>query len=193
MFRKPSKKELKVILSALRAFGSTDFLKDNELLLLDIVIGEDGSRKIVDKDAKGRIREVYALSKDLVKFLELYKLNFVHAGLKVGEVGSRRFRFSLEGSFYLAKKDKKRVYVNEKGEMLFLYGRDVFAESVLRVTSDVEENDIVFVCNRKGDILGIGKARFDAKRMKDAGSRVVVENLVDRGEYLRKEKTYSSY
>ena len=193
MFRKPSKRELKVILSALRAFGSTDFLKDNELLLLDVVIGEDGSRRIVDKDTKGRIREVYALSKDLVKFLELYKLNFVHAGLKIGEVGSRRFRFSLEGSFYLAKKDKKRVYVNEKGEMLFLYGRDVFAESVLRATSDVEENDIVFVCNRKGDILGIGKARFDARRMKDAGSRVVVENLVDRGEYLRKEKTYSSY
>jgi len=193
MLRKPSKKELKVILSALRAFGSTDFLKDNELLLLDVVIGEDGSRRIVDKDTKGRIREVYALSKDLVKFLELYKLNFVHAGLKIGEVGSRRFRFSLEGSFYLAKKDKKRVYVNEKGEMLFLYGRDVFAESVLRATSDVEENDIVFVCNRKGDILGIGKARFDARRMKDAGSRVVVENLVDRGEYLRKEKTYSSY
>jgi 60S ribosome subunit biogenesis protein NIP7 len=193
MLRKPSKKELKVILPALRAFGSTDFLKDNELLLLDIVIGEDGSRKIVDKDAKGRIREVYALSKDLVKFLELYKLNFVHAGLKVGEVGSRRFRFSLEGSFYLAKKDKKRVYVNEKGEMLFLYGRDIFAESVLRATSDVEENDIVFVCNRNGDILGIGKARFDARRIKEAGSRVVVENLVDRGEYLRKEKTYSSY
>ncbi len=193
MLRKPSKKELKVILSALRAFGSTDFLKDNELLLLDVAIGVDGSRKIVDKDTKGRIREVYAFSKDLVKFLELYKLNFVHAGLKVGEVGSRRFRFSLEGSFYLAKKDKKRVYVNEKGEMLFLYGRDVFAESVLRATSDVEENDIVFVCNRNGDILGIGKARFDARRIKEAGSRVVVENLVDRGEYLRKEKTYSSY
>ena len=193
MLRKPSKKELKVILSALRAFGSTDFLKDNELLLLDVAIGVDGSRKIVDKDTKGRIREVYAFSKDLVKFLELYKLNFVHAGLKVGEVGSRRFRFSLEGSFYLAKKDKKRVYVNEKGEMLFLYGRDIFAESVLRATSDVEENDIVFVCNRNGDILGIGKARFDARRIKEAGSRVVVENLVDRGEYLRKEKTYSSY
>jgi len=191
MLRRPTKKELKVISSALRAFGSMDFLNDNEILVLDV---QDGVKKVVDKKERGRIREVYALSKDLVKFIELHKLNYVHAGLKIGEVGSRRFRFSLEGSFYLIKKNKKKVFVNEKGEMLFLYGRDIFAESVVDVTKDVKENDIVFVCNTKGDVLGIGKARFDAKRMKEVEKdRVVVENLIDRGEYLRKEKTYNAY
>ncbi len=179
MLRRPTKKELKVINSALRAFGSTDFLKDNEILIRD-----DGSS----------VREAYALSKDLVKFLELFKLNYVHAGLKVGEVGSRRFRFSLEGSFYLVRRDRKRVFVNERGEMLFLYGRDIFAGSVVKVSEDVKENDVVFVCNTKGDILGIGRARFDARRMMEvAKDRVVVENLIDRGEYLRKEKTYEVY
>ncbi len=179
MLRRPTKKELKVINSALRAFGSTDFLKDNEILIRDDAFG---------------VREAYALSKDLVRFLELFKLNYVHAGLKVGEVGSRRFRFSLEGSFYLVRRDRKKVFVNERGEMLFLYGRDIFAESVVKVTEDVRENDVVFVCNTKGDILGIGRARFDAGRMREvAKDRVVVENLVDRGEYLRKEKTYNAY
>ncbi len=179
MLRRPTKKELKVINSALRAFGSTDFLKDNEILIRDDAFG---------------VREAYALSKDLVRFLELFKLNYVHAGLKVGEVGSRRFRFSLEGSFYLVRRDRKKVFVNERGEMLFLYGRDIFAESVVKVTEDVRENDVVFVCNTKGDILGIGRARFDAGRMREvAKDRVVVENLVDRGEYLRKEKTYDAY
>ncbi len=179
MLRRPTKKELKVINSALRAFGSTDFLKDNEILIRDDAFG---------------VREAYALSKDLVRFLELFKLNYVHAGLKVGEVGSRRFRFSLEGSFYLVRRDRKKVFVNERGEMLFLYGRDIFAESVVKVTEDVRENDVVFVCNTKGDILGIGRARFDARRMREvAKDRVVVENLVDRGEYLRKEKTYNAY
>ncbi len=176
MLRRPKKKELKVINSALRAFGSTDFLNENEIMI------KEGSK------------EAYALSKDLAKFLELFKLNYVHAGIKVGEVGSRRFRFSLEGTFYLVKRDKKKVFVNDKGEMLFLYGRDIFAESVLDVTDDVKENDIVFVCNRRGDILGIGRARFDAGRIrKVAKDRVVVENLVDRGEYLRKEKTYDAF
>ncbi len=176
MLRRPKKKELKVINSALRAFGSTDFLNENEIMI------KEGSK------------EAYALSKDLAKFLELFKLNYVHAGIKVGEVGSRRFRFSLEGTFYLVKRDKKKVFVNDKGEMLFLYGRDIFAESVLDVTDDVKENDIVFVCNRRGDILGVGRARFDAGRIrKVAKDRVVVENLVDRGEYLRKEKTYDAF
>jgi 60S ribosome subunit biogenesis protein NIP7 len=176
--RKPKKRESKVLNSALRAFGSTDFLNDNELLILE-------------KEGK---KEVYALSKDLAKFLELFKLNFVTAGIKVGEVGSRRFRFTLEGSFYLAKREKKRVYVDEKGEMLFLYGRDIFARSVVKVTDDVKENDVVFVCNKRGDILGLGKSRFNADRYKKVEEdRVVVENLVDRGEYLRKEKTYSAF
>ena len=175
MLRRPKKKELKVICSALRAFGSLEFLKNNELL-----VNED--------------REVYALSKDLVKFLELHKINHVVAGIKVGEVGGRRFRFSLEGTFYLVRKNKKKVFVNERGEMLFLYGRDIFAESVVDITEDVKENDIVFVCNKRGDILGIGRTRFDAERIKDvAKDRVVVENLVDRGEYLRKERTYNAY
>ncbi len=175
--RKPKKREEKVLNSALRVFGSIDFLNDNELLILEM-----------DK------REVYALSKDLYKFLELFKIDFVNAGIKVGEVGSRRLRFTLEGSFYLAKRERKRVYVDEKGEMLFLYGRDIFARSVVRVTDDVRENDIVFVCNEKGDILGLGKSRFNADRYERVEKdRIVVENLVDRGEYLRKEKLYESF
>jgi len=175
--REPKKKESKVIRQALRAYNSLDFLEDHDMLI------KEGDKK-----------EVYALSKDLTDFIDKFKnLNIVCAGIKVGEVG-KRFRFSLEGTFYLAKKKRKRVYVNSRGEMLFLYGRDIFAGSVVKVTEDVEENDIVMICNTKGDILGIGKSRFDADRMRSVEKdRVVVENLVDRGEYLRKEKLYNSY
>ncbi|WP_457549159.1 PUA domain-containing protein [Archaeoglobus sp.] len=178
MFRKPKRREEKVVRSALRAFGSENLLKENELLI---------------KDSGGK-KELYALSKDLANFIGMVKLNYVCVGIKVGEVGSRRLRFTLEGSFYLIRREKKRVYVDEKGEMLFLYGRDIFARSVVKVTDDVEENDVVFVCNDRGDILGLGKSRFDACRYKDVeNDRVVVENLVDRGEYLRKEKLYEAF
>lgn len=174
MLRRPKGREWKVIRSALKAFGSIDFLNDYELMVLE-------------KNGK---REVYALSKDLLGFLNIDGL--VLAGIKVGEVG-RRFRFTLEGSFYLVKRDRKRVTVNERGEMLFLYGRDVFARSVVDVSEDVRENDIVFVCNVRGDRLGLGRARFDADRIREVeGDRVVVDNLIDRGEYLRKKKTYDA-
>jgi 60S ribosome subunit biogenesis protein NIP7 len=169
-FRELTEKEKKVIRKAFNFFG----IKNRFTILA----------------TQGR--EVHAMSKDLNEFIRSHNLTPVSAGLKIGEVG-RRFRFSIEGSF-LVKSKRKRVYVSRKGEMLFLYGRDIFAESVVKVTDDVRENDIVFVTNTKGDIIGIGKSRFDCLRMRSAEKdRVVVENLVDRGEYLRKEKLYNSY
>lgn len=77
--------------------------------------------------------------------------------------------------------------------MLFLYGRDIFSSSILS-TGDFGENEVVFVCNKYGDILGIGKSRFSAKKIKEVDpNRVVVENLVDRGEYIRHKRLYNSF
>jgi 60S ribosome subunit biogenesis protein NIP7 len=170
--RKPNKKEMGIIKQALRIYANE---VDFNLLV------KDGIRK-----------EVYAISDDLLGFINKAKLNIVCAGIKVGEVG-KRFRFSLEGTFYLANKKRKRIYVNNKGEMLFLYGRDILAESVVDVTDDVRENDMVMVCNARDDIIGIGRSEFDASRIREVEKRVVVENFVDRGEYLRKRKLYDAY
>lgn len=190
--RKPSKKELKTILSAFRAYGFE--LDDKEILV----------REVMQKTQKNKkIKEVLLLSKDLLEFLDNKNLSenlmdklmdkLILAGVKIGEIG-KRFRFSLEGSYYIAKKKRKRVYVNDRGEMLFLYGRDIFSASVVKVTDDVKENDIIMVCNKDGDIIGIGKSRFNADVMRSVDEdRVVVENLVDRGEYLRKKRLYNAY
>ncbi len=168
------KKKKKVIENAARFFGFENRL--NELRL--------------------RGNEVFMISGDLCKILDQIRAKVpeerLHAGIKVGEAG-KRFRFTLEGSFFLAKKEKKRVYVDSKAEMLFLYGRDIFSSSVKRASGDVRENDVVFVCNEFGDIIGIGRARFDAEEIGKKGERVAIENLTDRGEYLRKEKLYNAF
>ena len=172
-FRKPKKREEKVLNSALRYF-KFDF-KDCKILI---------------RESNGK-REVYLLSDDLVDFLEKSNIEFVIAGIKIGEIG-KRLRLTLEGSFFV--KCGKRVVLNEKGEMLFLYGRDVFSQSVVEVTPDVRENDLVFVCNLKNDVLGLGRSRFGAERFKSVErDRVVVENIIDRGEYLRKDRLYTAY
>ncbi len=172
--RKPRKKELKVILNALRFYKSLDVISN-----FDVFVRENDRK------------EVIFASRDLAEFINQLK-NIYFFGIKVGEVG-RRFRFSLEGAFWLVKNDKKKVWVNEKGEMLFLYGRDIFKASVLKV-GDFDENEIVFVCNKYGDIIGIGKSRFPSNMLKFVDEdRVFVENLVDRGEYIRGNKIYDSY
>ncbi len=169
------KRELKVLSKALKVFGC---FKLNFIL------------KVKENNKK----EVIAMSTHLLNFIEKYKnLNYVFVGIKVGEIG-KRFRLTLEGTFLLYKRNRKKVYVNEKGEMLFLYGRDLFSESVVSFTNDINENDVVFVCNKDGDILGIGKARFNSEKIKNVESnRVVVDNLIDRGEYLRKNKLYDAF
>ncbi len=172
-YRQPNTKELKVIRKALHYYGSSDFLNDYVILI------REGERK-----------EVYAVSKELSSVIR--KLNPHYAGVKIGEVG-RRFRFSLEGTFWLLRNDRNRVWVNEKGEMLFLYGRDIFAGSV-EGTTEFRENSIVFVCNRFSDVLGIGRSRYSSDELDNLpGDKVFVENLVDRGEYLRHQKTYLSF
>jgi 60S ribosome subunit biogenesis protein NIP7 len=168
-----TEKQEKVIRQMLKAYDSQDFIDRYELL-----INEN--------------REVFALSKELADFLSKNKIPFVSAGLKIGEVG-KRFRFSLEGAFYLARKKRKKVYVNRRGEMLFLYGRDLFAESIRKAVR-VKERDVVMVCNTDGDIIGIGRSKFDGEKMRSVEKDVVVvKNLVGRGEYLRKQKLYDSF
>ncbi len=170
------KKKWKVLTNAARFFGFKKLLKSHDFRVRD--------------------SEVFMLSCELGKTLdelpeELQK-KLRSAGIKVGEVG-RRYRFTLEGAFFLSRNEKKRVYVDRKAEMLFLYGRDVFSSSIQKTSSDVMENDVVFVCNVYGDILGIGRAKYSSEEIKQKGEKVAVENLVDRGEYLRKKKLYSAF
>lgn len=169
--RELSEKELKVLRKALKFFNSLDFLDSFRLLALE--------------------KEVFAVSPELYEFLKQKNLECT-AGVKIGEIG-KRLRLTLEGSFWLVKNDKRKVWVNERGEMLFLYGRDIFAGSIVK-TGKFKENEVVFVCNKHGDILGIGRSRFGSEEIrKIREDRVAIENLVDRGAYLRHEKLYSSF
>lgn len=181
-FREPNEKELKAIKNTLRYFGSESFFDEFTILLRDL----------------GGKKGVFALSKDLAEFLDsLHTLDrieksWICAGIKIGEVG-RRLRLSLEGTFWIGRNDRKKVWVDDRGEMLFLYGRDLFSSSIIRA-SDFGESEIVLVANRYGDIIGIGKSRLPSDKIKEVEpDKVVIENLVDRGEYLRHDRLYDSF
>jgi len=170
LLRELNEREKKVLKNALKFFKSLDFLNEKRIVI------------------KGK--EVFAVSEGLYEFLKT-GIDCIF-GVKLGEIG-KRFRLTLEGSYWLMRNEEKKIWVNEKGEMLFLYGRDIFAESVTRV-GKFEQNEIVFVCNKFNDIIGIGKARFRSGEIpKQERNRIVVENLIDRGAYLRHEKIYEAF
>lgn len=169
--RELSNKELRVLRKALKFFNSFDFLTNYKLIAVE--------------------KELYAVSEELYEFLKCRNLQCV-VGVKFGEIG-KRLRLTLEGAFWLMKNEKKKVWVSNRGEMLFLYGRDIFAGSIERA-GEFEENEVVFVCNKYGDILGIGRSRFKSSELlKLPEDKVAIENLVDRGAYLRHDKLYECF
>lgn len=125
--------------------------------------------------SRGEPKEVSLLSKKGAEILK--RIGDVYcAGLSLGELKGGRFNLGLEGAFLIAKLALKKVVVNQKGEQLSLYGRDIFIDSVLKHPKLSRGEDCLIV-NRQGEPLAIGVF---------TGKRVLVKNRRDRGWYLRK-------
>jgi 60S ribosome subunit biogenesis protein NIP7 len=141
-------------------------------------------RHLVVKDE--RVREVYMMT-ELAKDLAL-RCEPSMAGLKICEM-RKHISPTLEGADIFARNSERRkVAVTEQAEALVLYGRDVFGQSIVKHTNDFGENEIIIITNLHGDAIGIGRSRFDAERVQKDG--VTIDNLTDRGHYLREEDIF---
>ncbi|NPA62883.1 MAG: hypothetical protein GXN95_04955 [Methanococci archaeon] len=96
--------------------------------------------------------------------------NIFSVGNVFGEI-RKDFKLSLEG-FSLISDQIVNNYavVNEKAEELFLYGRDIFKNSILEINGSGR----IAVFNKNREFLGIGF--FDGK---------MIKNIKDKGWYLR--------
>ncbi|MCK4247183.1 MAG: hypothetical protein KAX04_01430 [Methanomicrobia archaeon] len=109
-------------------------------------------------------KELYIVKKDMVPFL---KGEVKAAGLKVKDS-----EISLEFAFKIARyATKNKVIINEKAETLFLYGRDIFRNNIIR--GDLKKGKKLTL-NSKNECLGIGF--WDGK---------ILKNVKDRGMFLR--------
>lgn len=120
-------------------------------------------------------REVVLLSEEAFKLLK--RLGEAYsAGLKLGEIKRKKFKLDLEGAFLISRHARNVVVVNSRGEELALYGRDIFINSVLKYP-ELKKGERCLIVNTKKEALAIGRFR---------GESVFVENIKDRGWYLRK-------
>lgn len=105
----------------------------------------------------------------------------VAVGLLVGELERDRVRLHLEGAHEVGRRSRAAsAIVEDKAAQLFLYGRDVFAESVVSKPRKFLDDDRVLVCNRRGDVLGLARALRPWPRRGRA-----LTPVRDRGWYLR--------
>ena len=126
---------------------------------------------LYDKD---RYDVIYT-TKDVLKNLKLFK-NIYGAGLIFGSFKKSKdkikFTLSLEGMTLISKDIVKNyAVVNRKGEILFLYGRDIFLSSVL----ELKGGGRLAIFNIDREFLGIG----------NYGGGKIIKNVIDKGWYLR--------
>jgi ribosome biogenesis protein Nip4 len=114
----------------------------------------------------------------------LVSKDFFYAGTYLGKVKNGKFFPGFDLLSMLAKKRPNKVVVNMKTEWLFICGRDVFKQGILKVMGSPRKGDHVLVVNRHGECLGFGRAVSD---LDEEGGGVAVKNVLDIGDFLRRE------
>ncbi len=77
---------------------------------------------------------------------------------------------------WLGERSKKYVVIDKKASWLFLCGRDVFADSIIKKNAD---KGMVLVKNELGEVLGYGQF---------TGRQVAIKHMLDKGYFLRRER-----
>ncbi|MDD9954172.1 MAG: hypothetical protein OXR66_07615 [Candidatus Woesearchaeota archaeon] len=98
-------------------------------------------------------------------------------------LGEEKKTFKPSSALITLLATEKKVVLNEKATWLFLCGRDVFMGGV--VAGEFPKNELVFVVDERENVLGYGKI---AKAFSKKKSHIYIQNLLDKGEYLRRER-----
>ena len=124
----------------------------------------------------------FLLSEALQKVV---RKDFYYAGTYLGKVKNGKFFPSFNLLAMLARGEANKVVVGKKAAWLFICGRDVFRKGVVVVRGSRKKGDHALVMNEFGDCLGFGRIVLGF----DGGARneVVVRNISDVGDFLRRE------
>jgi len=121
-------------------------------------------------------RKYFLANEEQIKIRDKIKTEAFAIGIFFGEM-KKYFQPSPALIDLIAKKSNRKVFISKKAEWLFLCGRDVLEDSIVK--KNVEEG-LVLVQNEKDENLGYGI--FSKK-----GNNLIIKNIQDKGSYLRRE------
>lgn len=136
--------------------------------------------KIMEADGK-----IFLLNQRLMQLIQKIGVKPFYAGIYLGQRKRRQFAPGFMLLYLMAENAEKRVYLNDKAAWLFVCGRDVFPEGVFRLEGVIRRGDHVLLFNRHGECLGYGLMMQEPKEAREG---VLIKNLLDVGDFLRREK-----
>ncbi|MEK6816492.1 MAG: hypothetical protein AABY09_02685 [Nanoarchaeota archaeon] len=144
---------------------------------------EDFCRKFTAKsvDYEKAGNAYYIIPKELKEIESFTKP--VMMGLYLGEDRKEKFFPSLALLTILAKTSEEKVCVKDIGEMDFVYGKDLRKRHILKFEGETKIGFLKIVVNKNGECLGYGKIIGEKN-----SEGVIVKNVLDIGDYIRREK-----
>lgn len=118
--------------------------------------------------------------------LKVAERDFYYAGTYLGKVKKGKFFPSFNLLTMLARGEANKIVVDKKAAWLFICGRDIFRKGILSVYGSQKKGDHTLVLNEFGECLGFGNIVGRLAEGADKES-VVVENVLDVGDFLRRE------
>ena len=100
-------------------------------------------------------------------------------GVFLGEVKAGKFYPSLALLDWLSGNSNEKVFVNNLGEIDFLYGKHLRKRHIVAIDGTVKPGFLKLVQNEHDENLGYGK-------IADNGG---IRNKLDRGDFLRRERS----
>jgi len=125
----------------------------------------------------------YLLSKNLKQQIPK---GFFYAGEYLGAIKGASFFPSFILLAKIAKTKANKIFVDKKTAWLFICGRDIFRQGILK-GNNLKKGDYTLVINEHNECLGFGKIMVNLRGVPDS-KEVAIKNILDLGDFLRREK-----
>jgi len=119
------------------------------------------------------------------KLKKLITKDFFYVGTYLGKTKNGKFFPSFNLLSMIAEKKTNKIIVDKKTEWLFICGRDIFKQGIIKVIGSKRKGDYVLILNQHGECLGFGKI---LRSLDEGKEGVAVKNISDIGDFLRREK-----
>jgi 60S ribosome subunit biogenesis protein NIP7 len=174
MIRAPTSQEITQLKRSFHRWGVFAFMESQKVL--------------INYNRTTNQREILVTTEASLDMLEKANLQPKEVGLSIGQIRNKKFIPSLPGAEIIAKHSIAFPYVvvNRIGEALVLYGRDIFGDSIIEVSKNLNQNQAAIILNQDRESIGIGQTRFSEDNLFKKGV-VTVYTLLDAGIYLRNQ------
>lgn len=149
---------------------------------LEDFVSRFNAKILFDETFLVKKRNRYFLLNEALK--KLIAKNFFHAGLYLGKMRKGRFFPSFNLLKMIGKTKANKVVVDKKTEWLFICGRDIFKRGIKKVKGSMNKGSYVLILNMNDECLGYGKILHNLNKTSE---RVVIKNILDIGDFLRRE------